>query len=129
MTNEHERVKIVRKHFDLTMEQFGERLGVKKTSISDIENGRRGLTEQMFKAICREFGINPEWLRTGEGDMIIPMTRSESIAAFVGELMKEEEDSFKRQLVEILANLNEDEWEVLANLAKKLASEDQTENA
>ena len=62
-----ERVKSVRKKRELTLEKFGERLGVTKTAISRIEKGDRGLTEQMFKSICREFGVNEVWLRTGEG--------------------------------------------------------------
>lgn len=62
-----ERVKEVRKLRELTLEKFGEKLGVGKTAISNIENGNRNLTGQMIKAICREFNVNESWLRTGEG--------------------------------------------------------------
>lgn len=74
----NERVKELRKALNLTMEKFGDRLGVKKNSISQIESGNRSLTDQMFLAICREFSVNEDWLRTGSGEMFI-VTRSDYI--------------------------------------------------
>lgn len=74
----NERVKELRKVLNLTMEKFGDRLGVKKNSISQIESGNRSLTDQMFLAICREFSVNEDWLRTGSGEMFI-VTRSDYI--------------------------------------------------
>lgn len=49
----------------MTMESFGEKLGVGRTAISNIENCKRNVTDQMIKSICREFGYNEEWLRDG----------------------------------------------------------------
>lgn len=65
----NDRIKELRKNQKLTLEKFGETLGVTKVAISNIENGKRNLTEQMFKSICREYNVNEEWLRTGKGDM------------------------------------------------------------
>lgn len=62
-----ERVKAIRTEKMMTMEQFGEKLGVQKSAISKIEKDKVNLTEQMFLLICREFGVNEVWLRTGEG--------------------------------------------------------------
>ena len=62
-----ERVKAIRTEKKMTMEQFGEKLGVQKSAISKIEKDKVNLTEQMFLLICREFGVNEVWLRTGEG--------------------------------------------------------------
>lgn len=121
----NERVKIIRKTNSLTMEAFGNRLGITKASVSRIESGVNNLTEQMIKAICREFNVNEHWLRTGEGEMTLTLSRRESIAAFMGELMKEEEDSFKVRLIDVLADLNEEEWQLLAELATRLAQENQ----
>lgn len=72
-----ERVKLVRKSKDMTLEKFGEVLGVAKTTISKIENGVNSLTEQMAKSICREFNVSENWLRTGDGEMFIPMSTDE----------------------------------------------------
>lgn len=67
-----ERVKELRKKLGLTLEKFGEKLGVTKQTVSRIENGVNSLTDQMFKSICREFNVNEEWLRSGYGDMFNP---------------------------------------------------------
>lgn len=61
----NERIKEIRKDEKLTMESFGEKLGVGRTAISNIENSKRNVTDQMIKSICREFGYNEEWLRDG----------------------------------------------------------------
>ncbi len=61
----NERINQIRKSNELTMDKFGERIGVTKAAISKIEKGERGVTDQMIKSICREFGYNEEWLRDG----------------------------------------------------------------
>lgn len=66
-----ERVKAVRKSLNLTMEKFGERLGVTKTAISLIESEKNTLTDANAKAICREFNVDYIWLTTGEGEMFL----------------------------------------------------------
>lgn len=108
-----ERVKAIRKALGLTLEKFGQPLGVKKNAISQIENGRNGLTDQMAKAICREFNVNIEWLQNGAGEMFAEINRDDQIAAFVGNLLKDEEDSFKRRLISALAGLDDDGWDFL----------------
>lgn len=62
----NKRVKELRKSLGLTLEKFGERLGVGKAAISLVEKGTNNVSEQMFKSICREFNVREEWLRTGE---------------------------------------------------------------
>lgn len=119
-----ERIKEIRKYLNLTMEKFGGRLGVGRTAISNIENNNRNLTDQMAISICREFNVDENWLRTGEGEMFKPLSRGETIAQFAGELMKDEDDSFRRRLVEALAQLDEKEWEILEEIAKKLVKKD-----
>lgn len=88
---ENERIKEVRTSFDMTMEKFGDRLGVTKVAISNIERGNRNVTEQMIKAICREFDVNENWLRTGEGNMFIELSEQEKVMKFTGLLLKDED--------------------------------------
>lgn len=73
MTNIGERVRIIRKSdkIHMTMDEFGEKIGLKKAAISLIESGRSSLTDSNKLAICREFGVNQEWLETGEGEMFV----------------------------------------------------------
>ena len=71
-----ERVKTIRKSLDLTLEKFGEKLGVGKTAISKIEKNERNLTDQMTKSICREYHVNYDYLIYGDGEMFddLPQT-------------------------------------------------------
>ena len=64
-----ERIREVREHFGLSMEKFGARIGIGKTSISLLESGKNNPSVQTVALICREFGVNEHWLRTGEGEM------------------------------------------------------------
>ena len=66
-----ERVKELRKTLSLTLEKFGQRIGVGKSTVSDLENGRRSFSEHMTKSICREFSVDYMWLTTGEGEMFV----------------------------------------------------------
>lgn len=120
-----ERVKEVRNSLDLTLEKFGEKLGVTKTAISRIEKGERNLTDQMFKSICREFGVREEWLRTGDGEPFGSQTRNQEIQAFANEVMSDEDESFRKRVVGALAKLDLDDWEVLERLAKNILSDEQ----
>ena len=63
------RVKEIRKALGLTLDEFGGKLGVTKQTISRIENGVNGLTDQMIKSICREYKVNYDWLVYGDGEM------------------------------------------------------------
>lgn len=67
-----ERVRKIRRQKDLTQQDFGKRIGIKSNSVSLIESGGRNASDQVILAICREFGISEEWLRTGTGEMFEP---------------------------------------------------------
>lgn len=64
----NDRVKVLRKELGLTLEKFGQHLGVGKTAINKIEKGENNVTEQMTKAICREFNVDYFWLTEGIGN-------------------------------------------------------------
>lgn len=117
---EGQRVRELRKELQLTLEKFGKPLGVGKTAISKIENGERGLTDQMILAICREYNVDENWLRTGEGEMFKKLNRQQELAQLTATLFKEEEDSFKSRLIMALAQLNEKEWELLEEISEKI---------
>jgi len=121
----NERVKQLRKTLDLTMEKFGDRLGVKKNSISQIESGKNSLTEQMIKSICREFDVDEEWLRNGTGSMFIERTRDEEIAKFIGTIQSVDDDSFMKKFISMLAKLDESEWKLLEKMALRLTKENE----
>lgn len=123
-----ERIKEVRKSLGLTLEKFGECIGVTRGSMSNLENGHRNLTEQMTKSICREFNVSDEWLRTGEGEMFLPVNRKTKIEKLTNQLLSEESDSFKNRLVSVLADLTENEWEFLEKKAMQLCGIDEEDD-
>ncbi len=98
--NQGERIKKVRNDLGMTQEKFGEKIGMKKNSISQIESGKNSLTEQMFKSICREFNVNPEWLREGTGDMFIEPAID--TAYLVSELLENDNDQFYQAVLELV---------------------------
>lgn len=119
-----ERVHAIRKHYGLTMEKFGERLGVRKTSISNIENGIRSLTEQMTLSICREFNVNETWLRTGEGEMFNEYLDEDEVAAYVSELL-EPDNPFADLIIEIMraySQLKPDSQKALKDFAQSIVN-------
>lgn len=115
------RIQQIRKTAKMTQDEFAEKIGVSKNFVWMIEKGERVPSDRTVKDICREFKANYEWLTKGTGDMFIQNKRKSEIADFVGSVLNGEADSFKIRLVEILANLNESEWETLQKLANALA--------
>lgn len=121
---ENERVKEVRKALRLTQEKFGERIGVKKNTISQIESGINGVTDQLRLAVCREFNVNEDWLRTGEGSMFVEPDEDEEISRFMGDILSGQPD-FRRRLISVLARMTPDEWALLEEKIRELSEEGQ----
>lgn len=121
-----ERIEILRKDLSMSRRVFGERLGVSESVIVNIEYDRLKRPDQkesLYKLICKEFNVNEEWLRTGNGEMFIQLTRDPLITDFAADLIMEN-DTFKKRLVEALAKLDESEWDVLEKLAESLIKKD-----
>lgn len=125
MNNTQNRIKEVRKAAGLTQTEFGERIGIKGNTITCYEKGIREPSEAIILAICREFNVREQWLRTGEGEMFQPKTRKQEIADFMGKVLNSEPDDLRSRLVEALAQLDESDWAMLAKIAKKMLREEQ----
>ncbi len=116
---ENERVKELRKSLNLTLEEFGQKIGVGRTAISRIERSERSLTNQNRLAICREFNVNETWLRTGEGEMFL-----EAPDTAMGQLAKELGlDEFMQGILGEYLKLNEEQRTVVRNFVKKIAEQ------
>lgn len=113
---QNERVKEVRKALGLTLEKFGERIGVTRGSMSNIENGNRNLTEQMTKSICREFSVDYIWLTTGEGEMFIDT--DDDFLERIDRIMAGEDDA-RKNLFKFMLELSDEDIEALDRLMKK----------
>lgn len=118
-----ERIGCLRKELKMSRRVFGEKLGVSESVIVNIEYDRLKRPEQkesLYKLICREFNVDESWLRTGEGEMFKKLNRQQELAQLTATLFKEEEDSFKSRLIMALAQLNEEEWELLEEISEKI---------
>lgn len=117
------RIKEIRLAHELTQEQFADKLGLSRNFITQLENGTKQPSERTLSDICRIFSINSEWLRSGKGEMKIELTKNQEIAQFLNDVMAEDDEDFRKNFVEVLASLNEKEWEALASTARKLVDE------
>ena len=115
------RVSEVRKHYGLTQEKFGERLGLSRNYVWMIEKGDRIPADRTISDICRVFNVSEPWLRTGEGEMFKELSREQEISVFVSEALADESDSFRKRFLAMLCKLDTKEWEVLEKMAIELA--------
>ncbi len=119
----NERIKEIRESLHLSRAEFGKMLGVSGDVINNLERGRVEVTDEKIKLICSIMQINENWLRTGEGDMKMALTKNQEIAQFLNDVMAEDDEDFRKSFIEVLANLNEKEWDALASMARKLVDE------
>lgn len=113
-----ERLKKLRKTLDLTQQEFADKLKVPRNTIGGYEVGKSNPSDAAVNNICNIFNVNEEWLRTGNGEMFIELTRDEQIERFVGDALKSEDDSFKKKFISMLAALDESDWEVLQKMVE-----------
>jgi transcriptional regulator with XRE-family HTH domain len=117
----NDRIKELRKAMNLSQEKFGELLGITKSGVSDIESGRRKVTDQHVIMLANN-GVNEEWLRTGNGDMFVPGIKDKQISAMLADVMKSGEDSFRHRLVSALARLDDEGWDNLEKLIDMISN-------
>ena len=115
----NERIKMLRKSLNLTLEAFGAKIGVTRAAISNIENGRSNPSDQLVMAICKEFRVSEKWLRTGEGEIFPPMTRAQEIASYADTLLSDSPDSLRSIVISYLMKWDVEDWEAVAKILKK----------
>lgn len=109
----NERVKLIRKDLNLTMEKFGQRLGITKVAISLIESGKNSLTEQNIKSICREFNVDYIWLTTGEGEMFAES--DDNLIETIDRIMIGENE-FHKKILKFVALMDDEDLVALEHL-------------
>lgn len=85
----NERIKKLRKELDLTQQKFADRLGVKRNTVGQWECGINAITDRVIYSICREFNVNEDWLRSGEGEMFEQLTEQEKIMKYTAMLLRD----------------------------------------
>ncbi len=100
---------------------FARTLNVSQAFVSQLCSGERVPSDRTIADICREFDVSEEWLRTGTGPMFVEKTRDEELAEFFGHVLAR--DDFKQRLLAALSRLDESEWGMLEQVARKLLDE------
>ena len=117
---ENDRIRILRKELHLTLTEFSNKLGITHAALSNIENGKRNVTEQMRKSICREFRVDPIWLSTGDGDMFI--NESIDLIEMLDKLLHNE-SKLANTLFKMFAQYSLEDWKDLERIVNKSAAD------
>ncbi len=118
-----DRIKKIRKELDLTQQEFADKIGIARGNVGAYEVGKNAPSDAVISLICREFNVNEIWLREGTGEIFVEQTKDEQIAAFIGDMLKDEKESFKRRLIAALSKMDEAGWEVLEKLVDSMQKE------
>lgn len=124
-----DRILMVREKLELSQEEFGERIGVTKSTISLLERKLRNPSERVIRDICREFNINEDWFRNGTGgeeNMFINITPQEKAYNHFGYIMENAASSKKAALsvlLEMLYNVSDEQWELLMKQFEEIKKE------
>ena len=117
------RIKLLRKALELNQTDFGARIGVKQGTVAAYESGARVPLDSVVVSICREFGVSESWLRSGEGEMFLQLSREEEITKFCMSIIRDPDSEFQRQFVSVLARLEPPQWQLLSDMADKLLAQ------
>ena len=121
----NERIKELRLLLGLNQSEFGARIGLRQTSIANYEKGLRQPLDTVVTSICREFGVNEEWLRTGEGPQFVEITRAEMIQQMVDDIMRDHPEAFRRRFVTALAGLDDHGWIALEKFIDSITDQEE----
>lgn len=118
-----ERLKEIRKRNPngKTQETFANYLEISKENISSYESGRRNPSDAFIKLVCEKCNVNENWLRTGNGEMFVELSKDEQISAMLGEIQRLGDENFKYRLVSALCKLSENDWTALENLVDMIS--------
>lgn len=115
-----DRIKSVRKALKMTQQEFADRIGIKRNTVGLYEIGQSGISDTVIKAICREFDVNEEWLRTGSGEMFREIDTEAQFAEWAGRVLSGTDESFQKRFVTMMMSLTDDQWKLLEEKARML---------
>lgn len=118
----NKRIRELRKLLGYTQQRFADAIGVKQNTVAQYEMGRNQPIDSVINLICREFNVNETWLRTGEGEMFVPVSRDEEIASFIGDVLADN-PNFRKKLIFVMARMTVEEWEILERKVVEMMEE------
>jgi transcriptional regulator, XRE family len=104
-------------------EVFGEKLGLTKQTISRLENGVNGITEQTIKLICQEFNVNEKWLRAGEGEMFEPIDEKELREKLLNDHANPNHDPARAAFIKAVVDLSDTELDIVLKFMENTIKE------
>ena len=113
------RIKQIRKHYNLNQEDFGERIGAKQSTVTAYECGNRVPMDVTITSICREFGVNEEWLRTGKGEMFLPKSRGQEIGEIVKAAAQHDPETAAKFFSSLLEEMSDAEIVLMYEIFKR----------
>lgn len=113
------RIAAIVEHLAIKKSDFAKRLNITPAHVTRLCSGVGKPSDRTIIAICKEFNVNEEWLRTGKGQMILETTRTQKIADFMADVMSDTEDSVRLTIVSALADLDVEDWEAISKIIKK----------
>ena len=119
------RIRELIKALGLKQAEFAQRLGVSRPFVSELCSGSKNPSDRTIQDICREFNVNERWLRTGEGEMFVQLSREEEITKFAMEIIRDPDSEFQRQAISILAKLTPEQWKLMEQMADQLLQQRQ----
>lgn len=120
----NERIKTLRKALKLTQTEFGERVAIAQGHLTNIETGKREVTDKNVKIICLEFNVSENWLRNGEGDMFNNLSREDEIVIWASKLTRKDcNNEFAKNFARVLSRLDDSDWDVLEKMENMMIEE------
>lgn len=117
----NKRIKLIRTTLGMTQQEFADKIKVKRNTVATYEMGRSIPSDSAIALICKVFNVNEDWLRTGYGEMFKEVSKSDQIADMLSDVLKSDENNFKRRLISALAQLDDTGWDSLEHLIDSIA--------
>ena len=122
-----EQIKALRKFFGLNQTEFGAKIGLKGSSVSNYEVDRVSVPDAVILSICREYGCDDTWLRTGEGEMFRPRNHREQVVDYLSRLLRDPSADFQLRLIELISEIPPEFWPLLEEKARSILFPDDGE--
>lgn len=119
----NERIRALIKALKIKQAEFAQRIGVSRPFVSELCSGAKNPSDRTILDICREFGVNEHWLRTGEGEMFSRLSREEELAKYAMSIIRDPNSEFQRRLLEAMAKLEPAQWQLMEQMLDDLIAQ------
>lgn len=123
MSDISSRISAVIMSSGLTKTAFSKKIGLSQPFVSQLASGDASPSDRTIVDICREFGVSEHWLRTGEGEMFVRLSREEEITKFLMTVIRDPDSEFQRQLLATMAKLEPAQWKLMEQMLDNLIAQ------